>query len=158
MGSSTVERQCSQQQEEEAEHYCNAMRLVGSSVLPMVMQAAIELDLFGIIAKAGQASAGEIASQLPANNPAAAAIMLDRILYFLTSYSILACTALHADDGRPLKRVYGLTPASKFFVPDQDGFSLTSLLTLNQDKVFMDSWKLVNYIYIYIYTFFFLFH
>ncbi|KAJ9680997.1 hypothetical protein PVL29_020085 [Vitis rotundifolia] len=143
MGSSTEERQCShgstgEEEVQEAEHYCNAMQLVASSLLPMVMQTAIELGLFHIIAKAGQASASEIASQLPANNPAAP-VMLDRILYFLTSHSVLTCSALNADGGR-LKRVYGLTPVSKYFVPDQDGISLSPLLTLIQDKVFMDSW------------------
>ncbi|KAL6322172.1 hypothetical protein AAG906_005115 [Vitis piasezkii] len=148
MGSSTEERQYShgstgeEEEVQEAEHYCNAMQLVASSLLPMVMQTAIELGLFHIIAKAGQASASEIASQLRANNPAAP-IMLDRILYFLTSHSVLTCSALDADGGR-LKRVYGLTPVSKYFVPDQDGISLSPLLTLTQDKVFMDSWCHLN--------------
>ncbi|KAJ9681002.1 hypothetical protein PVL29_020086 [Vitis rotundifolia] len=152
MGSSTEEGQCShgstgeEEEVQEAEHYCNAMQLVTSSLLPMVMQTAIELGLFHIIAKAGQASASEIASQLPANNPAAP-IMLGRILYFLTSHSVLTCSALDADDGR-LKRVYGLTPVSKYFVPDQDGISLSPLLTLAQDKVFMDSWSVCSIFFV----------
>ena len=98
MSSSAEERQCShgsgsgeeeeeeqQQQQQEAEHYCRAMQLVGSSVIAMVLQAATELDLFHILAKAGQASTSEISAQFPTTNPAAPA-MIDRIVYFLSSH------------------------------------------------------------------------
>ena len=52
MGSSTEEGQCShgstgeEEEVQEAEHYCNAMQLVASSLLPMAMQTAIELAFF----------------------------------------------------------------------------------------------------------------
>ena len=113
------------------------------------MQTAIELDLFRMISKAGQASASEIASLL------AAAGMLDRLLYFLTAHSLLTCSALDAaDDGGRGKRVYGLTPVSKYFVPDQGGISLSPFLTLIQENVFMDSWSVCS-VFFYIYNSFF---
>ena len=137
--------------EEEAQNYCTAMQLAASSVLPMVLQTAIELDLFRVIAKAGQASASEIASLLAADNPAAAG-MLDRLLYFLTAHSLFTCSALDAaDHGGRGKRVYGLTPVSKYFVPDQGGISLSPFLTLIQEKVFMDSWSVCS-IFFYLYN------
>ncbi|GAY64424.1 hypothetical protein CUMW_233490, partial [Citrus unshiu] len=55
--------------EERDESFAYANQLVTGSVLPMTMQAAIELGVFKIIAKAGPGakfSASEIAAQLPA--------------------------------------------------------------------------------------------
>uniref|UniRef100_A0A5B7BL78 Putative O-methyltransferase 2 n=1 Tax=Davidia involucrata TaxID=16924 RepID=A0A5B7BL78_DAVIN len=126
--------------EEEQSSY--AMQLVNSSVLPMVMQAAVELDLLEIIAKAGpgaQLSPSEIASQMPTttrcrSNPEAPA-MLDRILLLLASYSVLTCSVVDAE-----QRLYGLAPVAKYFVRNEDGVSLGPLMALLQDKVFIDSW------------------
>ena len=115
-----------------------AMQLVTSSVLPMVMQTSIELGLFDIIAKLGQASASEIASRLPTRNPEAP-IMLDRMLYLLTTHSVLSCSAIDGDE-----RVYALTPVSKYFASNQ-GVSFGPLLALIQDKVFMDSWSVCSF-------------
>ncbi|XP_034710050.1 caffeic acid 3-O-methyltransferase-like [Vitis riparia] len=112
-----------------------AMQLVTSSVLPMVMHTSIELGLFDIIAKLGQASASEIASRLPTKNQEAP-IILDRMLYLLTTHSVLSCSAIDGDE-----RVYALTPVSKYFASNQDGVSFGPLLALIQDKVFMDSWS-----------------
>lgn len=39
---------------QEEESFCAAIQLVGSSVLPMSIQSAIELGVFDIIAKAGR--------------------------------------------------------------------------------------------------------
>ena len=52
MGSSVEESKGSHRNtsEEEEQNYCIAMQLAASSVLPMVMQRVIQLDLFGIIA------------------------------------------------------------------------------------------------------------
>ncbi|KAA8520801.1 hypothetical protein F0562_014927 [Nyssa sinensis] len=125
----------------EEEQCSNAMQLVNSSVLPMVMQAAVELDLLEFIAKAGpgaQLSPSEIASQMPTTIPGAPA-MLDRILRLLASYSVLTCSVVDADDGHP-RRLYGLAPVAKYFVRNEDGVSLGPLMALLQDKVFMDSW------------------
>ncbi|KAE9462888.1 hypothetical protein C3L33_05208, partial [Rhododendron williamsianum] len=104
----------------------------------------------GIIAKAGpgaQLSPSQIASQLPADtlvrNPNASE-MLDRMLRFLASHSILTCTvvdlpsdsrAVQVGDRRSYDS-YGLAPVAKYFVSNQDGVSLAPQLCLIQDKVF----------------------
>lgn len=80
----------------EEDNYSYAMELASSSVLPMVLMAAVELKVLDIIAKAGpgaQLSPSEIASQLPAatRNPDAPE-MLDRMLRLLASHSILTCS------------------------------------------------------------------
>ncbi|KAF7136292.1 hypothetical protein RHSIM_Rhsim08G0116700 [Rhododendron simsii] len=133
------------------------MEVIRSSVLPLVLKAVIELEVLDIIAKEGpgaQLSASEIASRLP---PSAAASgrnpdapeMLDRMLRFLASHSILTCSAAisSSDDSAPTgpaasvgeTRVYGLAPVAKYFVPDQDGVSLAYLLFMSHDKVHINS-------------------
>ncbi|KAG5535875.1 hypothetical protein RHGRI_023596 [Rhododendron griersonianum] len=76
--------------------------------------------------------------------------MLDRMLRFLASHSILTCSAAisSSDDPTPTgpaapvgqTRVYGLAPVAKYFVPDRDGVSLGYLLFMSQDKVHINSW------------------
>lgn len=74
------------------------------------------------------------------------------MLRLLASHSILTCSAVdfHSDDHHDSpstaaaaledKRLYGLTPLAKYFVPNQDGVSLGPLMCLVQDKVCMKSW------------------
>jgi len=122
----------------------------------MVMKAAVELQVLDIIAKAGpgvQLSPSQIVSQLPNTglccNPNAPK-MLDRMLCLLASHSILTCSIVnfHSDDHQDSptaaaiedRRLYGLTPLAKYFVPNQDGVSLGPLMCMVQDKVCMESW------------------
>ncbi|XP_031251186.1 caffeic acid 3-O-methyltransferase-like [Pistacia vera] len=122
--------------EEKEESFAYAIQLATGSVLPMTLKAAIDLDIFEIIAKAGpgaKLSASEIASQMSAQSKDAP-MMVDRILRLLSSHSVLTCYVVG------LERLYGLAPVSKYFVRDQNGVSLSPLMALIQDKVFMDSW------------------
>ncbi|KAJ6410905.1 hypothetical protein OIU84_007624 [Salix udensis] len=119
----------------------SALLLVSSSVLPMVLKTAIELDLLEIMAKAGPGafmSPSDIASHLPTKNPDAPA-MLDRILRLLASYSILTCSVRDLPDGK-VERIYGLASVCKFLTKNEDGGSLGPLCLMNQDKVLMESW------------------
>ncbi|CAA2968498.1 caffeic acid 3-O-methyltransferase-like [Olea europaea subsp. europaea] len=121
--------------DEESKRFAHAMQLVTSSVLPMVLNAAMELNLFEILAKAGpdsQMFPHEISSHMPTTNSDAPA-MLDRMLRLLVSYSVLTCSV---SDGQ---RRYGLAPVTKYFVKNEDGVSLCPLMALLQDKVFIDS-------------------
>ncbi|XP_042486903.1 caffeic acid 3-O-methyltransferase-like [Macadamia integrifolia] len=118
-----------------------ASQLACMSLVPMVVKAAIELNLLEIMAKAGpgkQLSASEIAAQLSTQN-LDAPDMLERILRFLASNSILTCSVVSGDDGH-VQNLYGLTPVSKYFVPDQDGVSLAPLLLMINDKSYKESW------------------
>ncbi|XP_071904379.1 caffeic acid 3-O-methyltransferase-like isoform X2 [Coffea arabica] len=137
-----------EEEEEEEEHFSYAMQLVTSAAQPMVLLAAIRLDVFEIIARAGpgaQLSPSEIAANVSSENPNATA-MLDRMLRLLASYSVLTCSVATDVDGdhdiQTPTRVYGLAPVAKFFVQNKTkgGGSLGSVLGLLQDKVFIDSW------------------
>ncbi|KAG4183492.1 hypothetical protein ERO13_A09G112600v2 [Gossypium hirsutum] len=124
------------------ESFSYALQIVTSSVLPMSMHAAVQLDIFGIMAKCGpdaKLSAKEIAAQLATNNSEAAS-MLDRILLLLASHGIVGCSVVDEEKGNP-RKLYSLTPVSKFFVRNEDGVSLGPLMALLQDKVFIDSWS-----------------
>ncbi|KAF9610610.1 hypothetical protein IFM89_023498 [Coptis chinensis] len=127
--------------QEEEEACLHAMQLASASVLPMVLRAAVELDVLEIIAKAGQGAyitPSEIASQLSTTNPHAS-VMLDRMLRLLASYKVLSCNLRTLEDGG-VERLYGLAPVSKFLTKNEDGVSMAPLVLMNQDKVLMESW------------------
>lgn len=128
--------------EEEEQHFSYAMQLVTTGSLPMVLLAAIRLDVFEIIAEAGpsaQLSPSEIATRLSLKNPDAS-LMLDRMLRLLATHSVLTCAGAAGEGEGAIPRVYGLSPVSKYFVRNPEGASLGALLALLQDKVFTDSW------------------
>ncbi|XP_062030028.1 caffeic acid 3-O-methyltransferase-like [Rosa rugosa] len=125
-------------------HSQYAMQLVSASLAPMVLKAAIELGVLDIIHRAGpgvQLSSSEIASQLPSHNNPDAPVVLDRMLRLLSAHSILTCS-VSTDEADHVKvlRLYGLAPVAKYFILDQDGGSLATLLSFCHDKVNTDSW------------------
>ncbi|GLT82159.1 hypothetical protein SLE2022_005670 [Rubroshorea leprosula] len=127
--------------EEQASSY--AMQLVNSATLPITLHAALQLDIFQIISKAGadaKLSPQEIATQLGTQNPDAP-MMLDRILWLLATYNVLTYSAIVNDHHGDPQRLYGLAPVSKYFIQNEDGVSLGPLMTLLQDKIFLDSWS-----------------
>lgn len=133
--------------EDDHEHCSYALQLVFSGALPMVLNTVIKLNVFEIIAKAGhgaQLCPSQIVSQImiptPRENPEAPAIILDRMLRMLASYSLFT-SSMVSSHGSESKRVYGLGPVSKYFVMNENnGSSLGPLLDLLQDKVFNDTW------------------
>ncbi|KAJ9167141.1 hypothetical protein P3X46_021812 [Hevea brasiliensis] len=137
MGS--IERQ---RYEEEEEACLNAMLFCSSHIFPMVFRAAIELDLFAIIAKAGPGaylSASEIACHLPTHNPEAPS-MLDRMLRLFASHSLLSHSLRPLQDGR-VERLYGLTAACKFFLPNsEEQGTLAPLSALSHHRIAVDVW------------------
>ncbi|CAI0445143.1 unnamed protein product [Linum tenue] len=120
-----------------------AMRLVMGSVLPMTLQAANDLGIFAVIAEAGRDAklgAPEIASKLSSKNPDAD-VMVDRILKLLATHSVVDCTLDDQDGGSGGQhRLYSLNSVSRYFVKNEDGVSLAPMMSLIQDKVFLDSW------------------
>ncbi|KAL8102004.1 caffeic acid 3-O-methyltransferase-like [Apium graveolens] len=136
---------------EEASEFELALQVNSGAILGMVMKAAIELDIFEIMAKAStvngtspfgddakKLSSDDIVAQLPTQNPAASA-MLDRILRFLASKSILNWTTIVGEDCKE-KSLYGLTSICKYYISDKDGVSLAPTLLMLHDKVTVDSW------------------
>ncbi|XP_042480565.1 caffeic acid 3-O-methyltransferase-like isoform X2 [Macadamia integrifolia] len=135
-----MEQQKKLQEDEDACVY--AMQLASSSVLPMVLRSVVELGILEIITKAGplgtEISPSDIASQLPTQNPDAA-VMVDRALRLLASYSVVTCSLKTHEDGR-IERVYGQAPICKLFLPNEETGSLEKLMLMHQDKVLMHGW------------------
>ncbi|XP_039118138.1 tricetin 3',4',5'-O-trimethyltransferase-like [Dioscorea cayenensis subsp. rotundata] len=118
-----------------------ALQLLNSSILPMTLKAAIELNLFNIISAASpnSLSATEITSLLPSSTPSTP-IMLDRILRLLSSYSILICSLSTDPISGATTHRYGAAPVVKYLAQNEDGFTLSALGLMDQDKVLMESW------------------
>ncbi|KAG0473357.1 hypothetical protein HPP92_015214 [Vanilla planifolia] len=118
-----------------------AIHLVGMTVLPMTLRAAIELGVFEHIQAAGPDSyltAEDLAARLGTSNPLAPA-MIERILRLLTSYSVLNFTDTVDGEGRTV-RSYCTTHVCKFLASNQDGVSMAPIVLMNTDKVLMESW------------------
>ncbi|KAK9130266.1 hypothetical protein Sjap_010753 [Stephania japonica] len=134
---------CPKHSNNDDQDFLFAFQLVNASVLPMAMRAAINLNVFEIINKAGEGahlSSSQIASHFP-SHCALTPNRLDRLLRLLASYSVLTCSVSnHKDNDTHVERLYGLTKASKYFVKDRDGSSLAPYLIYAQDKVSLDSW------------------
>ncbi|XP_073045189.1 caffeic acid 3-O-methyltransferase-like isoform X2 [Primulina eburnea] len=126
----------------EEENVCLALQLACGSVLPMVLKAAIELDLLEIIRGVGpnaSLSASEIASQLPTKDSDFASSMLDRILRLLAVHAVLKCSRkLLPCGGFELR--YALAPVSNLLIKNEDGACLAPTSLFIQDKVMMESW------------------
>ncbi|RRT34171.1 hypothetical protein B296_00053743, partial [Ensete ventricosum] len=125
--------------DEEARMY--ALQLAMGSILPMTLKAAVELELLGIIFKAGpgaKLSPADIVSQLPTENPQAVD-MVDRILRLLASHRVVSCTVETHSDGQPLRK-YGATPVCKHLTKHDDGGSMAAQCVYGQDKVIMEMW------------------
>ncbi|MBA0729224.1 hypothetical protein Golax_004650, partial [Gossypium laxum] len=126
--------------EHDEESFSYAFQIMNSYALSMSMNAAIQLDVFEIMAKAGpdaKLSPNEIVAQLPTKNPEAPS-MLDRLLRVIACHGIISCSMAYDEEGNP-HRLYALTPVSRFFVRNENGVSLAPMMTLAQDKVFLDS-------------------
>ncbi|CAH9058767.1 unnamed protein product [Cuscuta epithymum] len=144
MGSTGKESQLRSRAESDDDEAASlfAMQLASASVLPMVLKSAIELDLLELMAKAGPGAAvspSELAAQLPTTNPDAA-VMLDRILRLLCTYSVLNCSLRTLPEDGRVERLYSLAPVCKHLTKNSDGVSMAPLLLMNQDKVLMESW------------------
>ncbi|XVF30756.1 hypothetical protein REPUB_Repub16aG0086000 [Reevesia pubescens] len=127
-------------EDEEEKAWSQAVHVAtGTVVLPMVLKAAIDLNLLEIIAKAScNLSSTEIVSHLPTNNPEAPYIV-ERILRVLASHTILTCDLATTKDGH-VQRLYGLSPIGKYFLHNNDGLSLIPRLTISTDKNYLESW------------------
>ncbi|XP_030534917.1 caffeic acid 3-O-methyltransferase-like [Rhodamnia argentea] len=129
-------------QEAADDTWVQAMLFASSHVFPMVLKAAARLGVFDILARAGPGArvpAAEVASQL-ATQSSEAAPKLDRMLRLLASHSLLSCEVRERDDGRAVERLYGLTPAARFFVNEGEEGSLASLLELSLHPAAQQVW------------------
>ncbi|KAJ1424905.1 Winged helix-like DNA-binding domain superfamily [Sesbania bispinosa] len=109
----------------------SAMLLSTNLVYPAVVNAAIELNLFEIIAKAtppgAYMSSSEIASKMPTHH-SDLSNRLDRMLRLLASYSVLTCCTRTTENGTT-ETIYGLSQVGKYLVPDESKGYLASFVT-----------------------------
>ena len=105
-------------EDQRGEDHLSSWVLGNSIVIQMSLRAAIELDIFNIIANAGfkaKLSAVEIVEKIPTTNPNAA-ITLDRILRLLSINSLLSMSqrpCQSGDNGTHQEKCYGLTQLTR---------------------------------------------
>lgn len=123
----------------EEEAFLFAIQLTCMADVPRILRATIQLGLLEVISKGGRPmSAKEIITNIPTRNPEAAA-MVDRMLGLLASYQVVTCS-LRELPGRKAERLFGLTPACKFLMKNEDGVSLAPLSFLNWENALAQSW------------------
>ncbi|KAL2324738.1 hypothetical protein Fmac_023796 [Flemingia macrophylla] len=115
-------------------------------VYPAVLNAAIELNLFEIIAKGTTAggsfmSSHEIAAKLPTHHPELPN-RLDRMLRLLASYSLLTSSTRITHHGAT-QTVYGLSPVGNYFVPNGSRGYLASFTTFLFYPALLQVWYAV---------------
>nr|KYP39676.1 Isoliquiritigenin 2'-O-methyltransferase [Cajanus cajan] len=116
------------QRDHDADTTLYAMVLGSNVVFPAALNAAIELNVFEIIAKESSQESGgfmsplEIASKLPTQKQHCHELpnRLERLLRLLASYSLLSVSTRTNEDGST-DRVYGVSPVGKYFVYDENG-------------------------------------
>ncbi|GMI85472.1 caffeate O-methyltransferase 1, O-methyltransferase 1, O-methyltransferase 3 [Hibiscus trionum] len=129
----------------EEEDCLRAIQYATSTVLPFALKTAVDLRLFEIIAESGpgsKVSAAEIVSKLPTTNPKAPDIV-DRILRFLTTHSVLDCDLVTDQDGNT-RRSYGVSSIGRYFLPNENGISVVPMLNLTMDRRLIECWNFLK--------------
>ncbi|XP_054813629.1 isoliquiritigenin 2'-O-methyltransferase-like [Prosopis cineraria] len=112
-------------EEEEDLSVLSAFLLRSSQIFSAALNAAIELNLFDIIAEEGggrRVSASEVASRLPSSSQHRdLALRIDRLLRLLASHSLLSCSVRENEDG-DTERVYAISSIGKHLVSGSLGF------------------------------------
>ncbi|KAF7836138.1 isoliquiritigenin 2'-O-methyltransferase-like [Senna tora] len=108
-------------EEEDDSSFVSAMLPCVTQIHSASLNAAIELNLFEIIARANgrHVSAIEVASQLPTSmQHQDLAFRLDRVLRLLATQSLLTCSYYGVSPGGDTQRerLYAISPIGKFFV------------------------------------------
>ncbi|XP_059298456.1 myricetin 3-O-methyltransferase 3-like [Lycium ferocissimum] len=125
---------------EEEEDILNVMQLPIGLALNMVLKVTMELGIFDLLSPNAQLSSSQIASKIPTKNPQAV-LMIEKILSFLASQSLLRFTLCKEDEnGLKKSPLYSLTPLSRKLVSNEDGVSLAPTFLLLNDQAMVNSW------------------
>ncbi|KAJ1424902.1 Winged helix-like DNA-binding domain superfamily [Sesbania bispinosa] len=124
--------------------HLSAMLLSTNLVYSSVLNAAIELNLFDIIAKATPPgsfiSSSQIASKMPLQHQHKdLPNRLDRMLRMLASYNILTFATRTTQNGTT-ERVYGLSQVGKHFVPDPNKGNMASFVSYLSQPALLQVW------------------
>ncbi|CAH8316826.1 unnamed protein product [Eruca vesicaria subsp. sativa] len=103
-----------------------AMQISGIELIAYAVKTARELNLLEIMAKASpletHISTLDLASKAAPNNPDAP-VMIDRLLRFLSAYSVCTCKLVKNEEGKE-SRTYGLGRVGKKFIRNEHGMSI----------------------------------
>jgi caffeic acid 3-O-methyltransferase len=109
-----------------------ALKLLGGFAVPFTIKAVIELGLMD------QLLTAELVVQLPL--PAKVVTMVDRLLRFLASHSVVRCTTVVGTDGNTCRQSYAASPVCKWFARNGVEDSVLPLGMIILNKTFVDSW------------------
>lgn len=126
----------------EEDDLLSVMQLPIGLALNMVLKITMELGIFDLMSKAGpnaQLSSSQIVSQIPTKNPQAT-LMIEKILSFLASQSLLSFTLCKDENGVKQSLLYSLTSLSRNLVTNEDGVSLAPTFLLLNDQAMVTSW------------------
>nr|XP_011460531.1 PREDICTED: (S)-scoulerine 9-O-methyltransferase-like isoform X1 [Fragaria vesca subsp. vesca] len=131
------------------ENHISAWGLSTSVTIQMTLRAAIELDVFNIIAKAGSGAhltSKQIVSQIPTTNPKAAVENLERMLRYLSVHSLLSTSQTPNPNDPTIKDTsYGLTEDTLCLVPNEDGVSFAPFLIWKTEMHSLKSLSMLKY-------------
>ncbi|PRQ18931.1 putative (S)-scoulerine 9-O-methyltransferase [Rosa chinensis] len=131
-----------------SKNYVSAWNLGGLVVTQMALKAAIELNVFNIIANSGPGAhltSKEIVSQISTMNPNAAAENLKRILRVLSVHSLLSVSQRPSLNGKTVvEETYGLTNDTLCLVPNEDGVSLAPYIIFASDMTLVKSLSMLK--------------
>jgi caffeic acid 3-O-methyltransferase len=122
-----------------------ALKLLGGFAgfaVPCTLKAVIELGIMDrLLTAEGAMGAEELTAGLPCSCPATAAAMVDRMLRFLASHSVVKCATeweLGAD-GKSC-RLYAPAPVCKWFARGAGVESVVPFGLMMLSKTFMEAW------------------
>lgn len=127
----------------EEEDVLSVMQLPIGLALNMVLKVTMELGIFDLLSSDTQLSSSQIASKIPTKNPQAP-IMIEKILSFLASQSLLKFNLSKEDENGPF---YSLTPLSRNLVSNKDGVSIVPTFLLINDQAMVNSWYKIQFFY-----------
>ncbi|KAF7820062.1 isoliquiritigenin 2'-O-methyltransferase-like [Senna tora] len=123
------------------EAFLVASNVAMSLAVLAVLKAAIELKLFDIIARDPKMmmTPSQIASHVPLSQYPNLPRKLDRMLRLLANHSLLTCSLKSDDDEHgEVERIYGLSPAGRYFVHRDDGDTLANYVRMVNSRVIID--------------------
>ncbi|XP_062011399.1 (S)-scoulerine 9-O-methyltransferase-like [Rosa rugosa] len=131
------------------ENHTSAWGLANSITIQMTLRAAVELNVFNIIAKSGPGAhltSKEIVSQIPNPNPTLAGENLERMLKLLSVHSLLSTSVRpNPTDKTKQETSYGLTKEALCLVLNEDGVSFAPVVVLGSEMLVAKSFSMLKY-------------
>jgi caffeic acid 3-O-methyltransferase len=123
----------------------HALKLLAGFAVPFTIKAVIELGIMDRLLTVERAmSAEELMAGLPCPAPATGTAMVDRMLRFLASHSVVRCATESelGPDGKSCRR-YAAAPVCKWFARGGGVESVVPLGFWMLSKTFMENWYVV---------------